>query len=331
MRERIDYIDYMRGLAMILVVVGHLIQCHGFSLNNPVFEFIYSFHMPFFFAVSGYIAEKLVKIEVLKQYLSFLKKKTISLILPLFVWPLIVNRFFLVERWNVVTYEDIWQVAVSPNLWFLKMLFVIMCIYGIFNWCTNSLKINGIWKDIVSFILVVLLTFAAVFIKIEGINLILFSYAFYLGVIISRYKSIEELCSNKFVNAIFICLFMILSTHWNFAGDYIDDLYKIIVSTSAFIVLLNVFKRGQFNINVKKGLQQIGVNSLAIYIIHGHFCKLVISTCNIENLLGVPPVILFFIGLIIAIPICYICIGIAKVIETNDIMAFLLLGKRIRH
>ncbi|MFK2101644.1 acyltransferase family protein [Bacteroides fragilis] len=49
MQQRIEYVDYMRGIAIILVVIGHLIQFNGFPTSNPVFEFIYSFHMPLFF------------------------------------------------------------------------------------------------------------------------------------------------------------------------------------------------------------------------------------------------------------------------------------------
>lgn len=78
MIQRLEYIDFCRGIAILLVVIGHLIQFNGIVTSNPVFEFIYSFHMPLFFAISGYITQKVTHIETGKQYLLYLKKKSIG-------------------------------------------------------------------------------------------------------------------------------------------------------------------------------------------------------------------------------------------------------------
>ncbi len=49
--------DIAKGVAIILVVVGHSIQFHLSEFDdNPVFRAIYSFHMPLFMAVSGAVA-----------------------------------------------------------------------------------------------------------------------------------------------------------------------------------------------------------------------------------------------------------------------------------
>jgi len=34
MQQRIEYVDYMRGIAIILVVIGHLIQFNGFPTSK---------------------------------------------------------------------------------------------------------------------------------------------------------------------------------------------------------------------------------------------------------------------------------------------------------
>ncbi|RZN54921.1 hypothetical protein D9736_04020 [Escherichia sp. E10V10] len=56
---RNSIIDSMKGLAIIFVVWGHSIQfVKKDSLNffdNPLFITIYSFHMPFFMLLSGYL------------------------------------------------------------------------------------------------------------------------------------------------------------------------------------------------------------------------------------------------------------------------------------
>ena len=49
MAERIAWIDFAKGLAMILVVFGHVI------LPSLLQNFIYVFHMPFFSVMSGFL------------------------------------------------------------------------------------------------------------------------------------------------------------------------------------------------------------------------------------------------------------------------------------
>lgn len=55
-KERIKKIDFIRGIAMILVICGHSV---GLVLKDNtgrlIHDIIYTFHMPLFFLVSGYI------------------------------------------------------------------------------------------------------------------------------------------------------------------------------------------------------------------------------------------------------------------------------------
>ena len=326
--KRIDYIDEIRGVAILLVVMGHIIQFNGIKISNPVFEFIYSFHMPLFFAISGYITQKVTNITNTKQYILFLKKKFIALIIPLFTWSLIVNKFFLKEEWNTLNWSDIHNILISPGLWFLQVLFVILCFYGIFNWISSNTKINPIINFLISIIPIILLSFLMVYFNLMEINLIMFSCAFYLGAILSLYPYIEKLCTRTTIYAIAIITFIILSTHWTFNGNYIDDILKITISTAAFIVLLNLFTRIELSYKIKHSLQLFGKYSLAIYVIQFYLCRFSSKQIEInENIIN--PIILFIITITIAIPICYICVAIAKMIETNKLLNFLMLGKRI--
>ena len=50
---RITFVDIAKGIAILLMVVGHV-----FSLPTPLKHAIYSFHMPLFFMMSGYFARK---------------------------------------------------------------------------------------------------------------------------------------------------------------------------------------------------------------------------------------------------------------------------------
>ena len=63
MRE--EWVDNIKGMAILLVVIGHVID--GFELNGiygsakyawNTIDLIYSFHMPLFFMISGYLYRK---------------------------------------------------------------------------------------------------------------------------------------------------------------------------------------------------------------------------------------------------------------------------------
>ena len=70
---RILWIDVARGIAILLVVLGH---CIG-NLNDPRNRFILAFHMPLFFFLSGMcISENVIPAK------NYLVKKVKNLLVP---------------------------------------------------------------------------------------------------------------------------------------------------------------------------------------------------------------------------------------------------------
>lgn len=63
MKQRNQYLDILRGIAIILMVFGHCFQYGngteliktGDFFNYRVFQIIYSFHLPLFMLLSGYL------------------------------------------------------------------------------------------------------------------------------------------------------------------------------------------------------------------------------------------------------------------------------------
>lgn len=61
--EKNAFIDYLKGIAILLVLVGHCVQYGSGAaffenadyLDNIIMKVIYSFHMPLFIAISGYL------------------------------------------------------------------------------------------------------------------------------------------------------------------------------------------------------------------------------------------------------------------------------------
>ena len=46
-KTRVNWIDYAKAIAMVLVIFGHI------ATRNCLKDWIYSFHMPLFFSLSG--------------------------------------------------------------------------------------------------------------------------------------------------------------------------------------------------------------------------------------------------------------------------------------
>lgn len=56
MKQRIDYIDRMKGLAIFLVVMGHVYGMAFAQSDDVAYRVISSFHMPLFMFLSGLVA-----------------------------------------------------------------------------------------------------------------------------------------------------------------------------------------------------------------------------------------------------------------------------------
>lgn len=84
MKQRLDYIDRMKGLAIFLVVMGHVYGMAFAQSDDVAYRVISSFHMPLFMFLSGLVACS----GVVAPYwgIGKLSKKLKGLLLPLIVF-----------------------------------------------------------------------------------------------------------------------------------------------------------------------------------------------------------------------------------------------------
>lgn len=127
-RNRINYIDYAKGLAILCVLLGHM------EISPILKHSIYSFHMPLFFILSGYFLKK----EELNK--SAMVKNFKALMIPYFVvgggmclWQFFSNydAFIKLETSSLASLfmvgskvkgEEIIRFVVA--IWFLWVLFL---------------------------------------------------------------------------------------------------------------------------------------------------------------------------------------------------------------
>ena len=85
MTNRIAWIDYGKAIAIYLVVLAHT------AIYKPAEAFIYTFHMPFFFFMSGY----LFSFEKYPSYLQFAKRRFKQLIIPYIIFNILTYLLWL--------------------------------------------------------------------------------------------------------------------------------------------------------------------------------------------------------------------------------------------
>ena len=124
--NRYQYIDFIKGIAIFLVVLGHCIQCYttdlGFYKQNTIYLTIYTFHMPLFIYISG----KLFHYSLEKgNYTELLKRKTHQLLSPYFVCSIIYAFIHVVLLGN--------DAKTLSFYWFLLSLWISITVVLLIN------------------------------------------------------------------------------------------------------------------------------------------------------------------------------------------------------
>ncbi len=136
--KRIDWIDTLRGIAMFFVIWGH-------SQKNKTFirKYIYSFHMPLFFFISGLTFGNSDKLP----FKEFLKKKIKGLFIPYIVLnivcyfaDIVMYYLHIIPKFSYIKYilgtmyasNRILPIPCGPS-WFLLSLLLVDIIFYFFK------------------------------------------------------------------------------------------------------------------------------------------------------------------------------------------------------
>lgn len=117
------YWDVAKGIAIILVLVGHSIQCiRQDCFDDKLYQFIYSFHMPLFMFISGwFFYYSMRKYELVE----LVDKKIRSICIPLFVFGVILFPIFFDFNASIGTIIKNYILSIGI-LWFLVQVLYCM-------------------------------------------------------------------------------------------------------------------------------------------------------------------------------------------------------------
>lgn len=142
-------IDIMKGLLIILMVAGHA--------QVPIHRFIYLFHMPAFFLISGWLYKNTDNGD-----LFFIKRKFNGLYKPYVKWNLIciaiLIAFPILQQHDVVVPNTLGSIAasvikifafrgrtiLSDTSWFVYVLFFATIIYNFISRRLSSVQVGGV-------------------------------------------------------------------------------------------------------------------------------------------------------------------------------------------
>lgn len=269
--KRLNFIDVAKGIGIILVVLGH---CLAYENQNKLFMMIYSFHMPFFFFLSGFLFKD-------KSYETYLSGKLKTLLFPMIFFQAlnIISYGFLF----LLGFEKLHDTIAFSGFWFLGTLLYVSCLYYMLSkkFFSNFRRRNVIVLTSASIAMIFGLIYA------KGISdqpnqLIATSFvafSFYaLGHICNTNQSLQNLVlqSSKPMRVFFaigsIALFILLAYLVGFTNRNVDMNTSRYGNSLFFILnaLVGISAAFLASVAISKNhiLEFFGKNSLMIFLLH---------------------------------------------------------------
>lgn len=267
-----QWVDYAKGIGIFLVVLGHTIRglvnseiIDPSTTVSAIDRWIYAFHMPLFFLISGLFIDR----STSKPFPDFLLKKLKAIVYPYILWSLVQSIFqAMMSSYtnSQISLLEIWKIIYNPvmQFWFLYALFVIVLIYAI------ARKI-GISNS--GFLILSILLYATQILGLKlgwGVLNQVCNNAIYLaiGAVIGSGATISRLSQLKTSSLLLLTtggyLAVGLAVGFNLSQERLVSLFVAILGISATVALAILLKR----FDLTKFIEEWGNLSLQIYVAH---------------------------------------------------------------
>ncbi|MEG0618349.1 MAG: acyltransferase family protein [Bacilli bacterium] len=336
MTTRNKTIDLLKGVLVFLVIWGHVIQCStngmfDFYLNS-IYKFIYSFHMPAFMLISGYLY---YYSEQNKNLKTILLRKLKQLLIPIISWGFIFYIFLHITNINDFSLRTCFE---AP--WFLWSTL-----------CSSLILIlsNKLFKGKYKFLFYIL--FIPITLLFPNRNLNIFMYPYFLiGYLFRKYYN----KNNKLVGFLscivyFIMLpffdkkYYIYTTGINFFNSYIKgfitvDMFRWVLGLTGSIVFMIVLKliyKYFRDLKIINFIIKIGNYPLHFYLIqnviisfgYNYLYQIICNHLGFNPLFPNQFLYNWFFTPILSIIFLLLMYNIIKFLEKNNKLNFLLFGK----
>ncbi|MBR6436180.1 MAG: acyltransferase family protein [Thermoguttaceae bacterium] len=281
--KRIDFIDTAKAIALFLVILGHLVPVDG-----DAFQWIFSFHMPIFFFLSGYCFNSNSSISPINYFL----KKVQSLIIPYIIFCLIgiVITLFIPPwktsiDWNCALFQIFRYAQPSAihmgTVWFLIALFwtqiEFYSLWSLFRKCPA---------------IIFLISFSLLYITFIGYSTyklkLSTSFIGLFFVVAGYYSRRWQIFTQNRSFKVYLCLLLslclltwisiYLNGHVNICDCYLGNSLFLFILAS----LSGIYFWTQLSCLLPswKVLQYIGQNTLLLFVFHPFFITIILSIVN---------------------------------------------------
>lgn len=313
--EREEWCDIAKGILIFLVVFGHCIQ----NIEIPtlglgyVYVIIYSFHMPAFFILSGYLFKNKKERSII-----FIKRKIKKLIIPAFCFLPFVIIYKEIRGMDIsLNYSEIAKTilnirgGVYSNLWFFGALFIAsVIIYIVMSYTEKEsmlialgmgcLLISAVWNRIID------VGFPLFF--EEGILAVPFMI---VGIELKKYYKAD--CTSKLSMMILLPVTILCIVYKVLVDNTVVNFYELSYGNIiSFVIIALVFSFMLFYVCrlIKKIdiLNDIGRESLWIYGTHWIFIAFMerILEYSFNNLSVIWGNVLILLASIISVVLSYV-------------------------
>ncbi len=119
-------LDFCKGVLICLVVFGHTLQFFAYGgrgfWSDPIFKFIYMFHMPLFIGISGYLAFGSIQRSAAGPFIA---ARIQTYLVPIFAWAIVykVGEFLLFRPTSLRALPVATLHEAIDSLWFVWSVF----------------------------------------------------------------------------------------------------------------------------------------------------------------------------------------------------------------
>ena len=235
---RIKWVDTAKALGVFLVFWGHLLY-DGSSVGGVINRAIYSFHMPMFFILSGFVAK-----QTSIPLKEFIKNKFRRILLPaILLYLLTMPLYFLTLNYSTASLKSIiiqifylyGSCAYNRPIWFFICMFQVLVVARMIN----LTALNNRWLVVVIFLSLLFSYYSyssgIKYFSILGFDKTLLALFFYsVGVFLKRLEYVNYI---KVIGLISIPIWLvpglIINDKVGMYGMHLDNYWCFIVSSIA--------------------------------------------------------------------------------------------------
>lgn len=338
-QTRINYIDALRGLSMILVVLSHvfLSMSPTYWDGSPVASVLMSFRMPLFFFVSGFFAYKSFDRWTGNVVADLVTRKIRAQVLC-------TTIFFMLYQY--VKHLPVFDMVNGYGyFWFTIALFQMFLFYVALNLLSRLIKRNVV--DVLLVAVSVVSLFFGLYIFKDGVGVtlswhqvIIYFQFFATGILVRRHwDKFEHVLNSDVFRTIVIVLF-VGGCFYYYSGNYhqpntlTEYLTQGVLHRYAGLFSVLVFfhaRRDYFDTDARPAqfLRFTGKRTLDIYMMHMFFMPQLAATGWFAKLapayMVVPKLV---VALAVALAIVVLCLLCSSLLRTSHTLAVWLFGVR---